>query len=76
VISSANTHHVALPAEMMRALLNVMRYFALPVSYRRRLTYSLFHDASDLVVFCFAKPEDADAFARRFGGERLPETRR
>jgi hypothetical protein len=24
------------------------------------------------VVFCFAKPEDAEASAERFGGERLP----
>ncbi len=36
------------------------------------LTYSVSRADVDLVVFSFAKPEDADAFCQRFGGERLP----
>jgi hypothetical protein len=56
-------HHVAIPADKARGLTNTLSV-ALRTFYMRR-------DEMDFVVFCFANPEDADAFAERFGGERL-----
>jgi hypothetical protein len=65
-------HHVALSAEKVRGLKNseVVRGFADTLS-AASLTYSVSRADVDLVVFCFAKPEDADAFCQRFGVERL-----
>ena len=70
-------HHVALSSDKVRGLNNsqVVRGFADTLSVAP-LTYSVSRADLDLVVFCFAKPEDAEAFAERFGGERLPETQR
>jgi hypothetical protein len=70
-------HHMALPGEKVRDRVNREVVFcAAGLLSATPLTYPLRRDLSDVVVFCFAEPEDAEAFAKRFGGERLPESRR
>jgi hypothetical protein len=66
-------HHVALSADKVRGLHNgqVVRGFADTLSVAP-LTYSVSRADVDLVVFCFARTEDAETFCERFGGERLP----
>jgi len=66
-------YHVALPADRVRGARNsqIVWSFAETLSAARR-PYSLHRDESDFVVFCFAKPEDAEAFREQFSGERLP----
>jgi hypothetical protein len=65
-------HHVALRAEVVRGVAKseTVRGFA-GTLFVAPLTYHIRRGDHDFVVFCFARPEDAQAFAERFGGERL-----
>jgi hypothetical protein len=70
-------HHVALLADKVRGVMNSQIVWSLAETLSAApRPYSLRHNGGDQVVFCFAKLEDAEAFAERFGGERLPVTRR
>jgi hypothetical protein len=65
-------HQVVLSADNVKGLRNstTVHDFANTLSVAPS-TYWRRRDASEFVVFCFAEPEDAEAFAKRFGGKRL-----
>jgi hypothetical protein len=66
-------YQVALPAESLRGAENSMSVYALAKELAGEPRwYRLERDGRDLVVFCFATAEAAQAFAERFGGELLP----
>jgi hypothetical protein len=62
-------HHVALSADKVWGNSEIMCGVA--ALSGAPLTYSLRRNDLDFVVLCFGKPEDAQTFAERFGGERL-----
>ena len=67
-----------MPAEAVRGLKNSeLAHSVAATLSAAHLTYSLRGgDADYVVVFCLAKPEDAQAFSERFGGERVPEVKK
>jgi len=65
-------NHVALPAHRVEgANYNEVRRFAGTLSVAP-LAYGFRRSNVDYVVICFAKPEDAEVFCWRFGGEHVP----
>jgi hypothetical protein len=70
-------HHVAHPSQKVRDPVNREVIFcAAGVLSATPHTYCLRRGSSDFVVLCFVKPGEAQVFAKRFGGERLPSVQR
>jgi hypothetical protein len=65
-------HHVVLPAEKARGLAKSEEvHSAAKALSAAPLTYHMRRDDGEFVVFCFTKPEDAQTFCDRFGGDLL-----
>jgi hypothetical protein len=65
-------HHVALPAKAVLGTKKSMAMYGLAKTLSKApRPCHLSRDSAELVVFCFAKREDAQEFAHRFGGELL-----
>jgi hypothetical protein len=62
-LSRESFYHVAIASDKVLATAGT------PSVARR--TFSMRRDGLDFVVFCFAKPQHAEAFCKQFGGERL-----
>lgn len=62
-LSRKSFYHVAIASDEVLAIAGA--------SSVARRTFSMRRDGLDFVVFCFARPQDAEAFREQFGGERL-----
>lgn len=62
-LSRESFYHVAIASDKVLAITGA--------SSVTRRTFSMRRHDRDFVVFCFAKPQDAEAFCEQFGGERL-----
>ena len=69
-------HHVALVTSKVEGRsYDVVYGLARTLSVAPR-GYHFWRDDVGYVVFCCAKPEDAEVFCQRFGGERMPAASR
>jgi hypothetical protein len=62
-LSRESFYHIAIASDEVLAIAGA--------SSVARWTFSMRRDGLDFVAFCFAKPQDAEAFCEQFGGERL-----
>lgn len=70
-IDSGWPHQVALPASACEGGgYKVIHEFCSNLSFCPR-GHHVFHGTEWFHIYCFARPEDADKFLKRFGGERF-----